>query len=426
MRDESVQHRTTGAVSVMRALCLTSLYPNQKQPRNGIFVEHRLHALAQDPSVDLRIVAPVPWLPEALGWSRRYRHFAGIPAREVRRGLTVSHPRYPTVPKLGMHAAPFLMAAALLPHLRRAEAEWGGFDVLDAHYLYPDGVAAALLGKALGKPVVLSAYGSDVSQLPRFPIPRHLIVRAVTAAHGVTTVCSALAQGLTKLGVPPERLTVILQGVDLELFQPAQDREDERRAANLAGQTIISVGHLIRRKGHDLAIEALALLPGVRLLIVGDGPEEGNLRRLAGACGVADRVTFLGHVDQSRLPALFSAADVTVNCSDREGLANVLLESLACGTPVAATAVWGSPELVTVPEAGTLFEERTPAAIAAGISMLLAAPPDRAATRRYAERFTWSAAARRHMAVLEGAVAGYEAIPRDVTSALPQPIGSAL
>jgi glycosyltransferase involved in cell wall biosynthesis len=147
-------------------------------------------------------------------------------------------------------------------------------------------------------------------------------------------------------------------------------------------------------KGHDLVIEALPSLPEVRLLIVGDGPFRPELEALAGSLGVSDRVRFLGRRPHEELPELYEAADALVLASMREGWPNVLLESMACGTPVIASGVGGIPEVVAAPEAGRILPERTSAAIAATVKSLFAAPPDRAATRAYAEKFSWEATTR--------------------------------
>jgi glycosyltransferase involved in cell wall biosynthesis len=260
----------------------------------------------------------------------------------------------------------------------------------------------------------MSALGTDVSLIPQSRLPRAMILKAIERAAAVTTVAGALRDGLIDLGADPAKLTVVEHGVDLDLFRPPADRAAVRAHMALAGPTLLSVGHLIDRKGHDFAIRATAMLPGATLMIAGDGPREGALRALAKAQGVDDRVRFLGHVDQQRLPDLYGAADATLSCSDREGIANVLLESLACGTPLVATPVWGSPEVVRVPEAGLLVAERTDAAIAEGAKRLLAALPDRAATRTYAQRYDWSATGRQHRAILAAAVADHRRLRAEI------------
>ena len=125
------------------------------------------------------------------------------------------------------------------------------------------------------------------------------------------------------------------------------------------------------------------------LLLAGTGPVESNLRSLAQELGVAERVRFLGRVAHEELSHVYSAADISILASSREGWANVLLESMACGTPVVATDIWGTGEVVASSEAGILVPERTPPALVHGVRSLLSNLPDRAATRSYAENFSW-------------------------------------
>ena len=390
----------------MKILVLSTLYPNAVQRRHGIFIEHRVAHLQAAAGDEVRVVAPVPWFPFKNPRFGAYADHARAPRNAERRGLPIVHPRFPTIPKVGMTAAPWLMAAALARPIAAVRRDFD-FDVIDSYYLYPDGVAAGLLGRWFDRPVVMSALGTDVSLIPEWRLPRAMILDAVERAAHVTAVCGALRDGLIDLGADPAKVSVVEHGVDLVLFRPPADRAALRREMALDGPTLLSVGHLIDRKGHDFAIRALAELPGVTLLIAGDGPRDAALRALAKEQGVADRVRFLGHVDQHRLPALYGAADATLSCSDREGIANVLLESLACGTPLVATPVWGSPEVVRVAEAGLLVAERSDAAIAQGAATLLANLPDRAATRRFGERYDWAETGRQHRAILAGAVAGY-------------------
>jgi teichuronic acid biosynthesis glycosyltransferase TuaC len=387
-------------MQTVRVLSLATLFPNAAQPRHGIFTLHRLSQLAAIEGIALRVVAPVPWFPSSHPMFGRYANYARAPRTSTQRGIEVVHPRYPAIPKIGMTVAPALMAAALLPQLLAIRATAFDFDVIDTYYLYPDSVAAVLLGALLHRPVLVTAFGSDVSLVPRYVLPREQLLWATRRAAAVTAVCRALKDRLSELGVPAQKIHVIHHGVDLSLFRPPADREALRRRLGFQCPTLISVGHLIQRKGHKFAIEALAVLSDTVLLIVGDGPDDQALRVLASHMGVADRVRFLGHVDQSLLPDLIGAADALVLCSDREGVANVLLEALACGTPVIATPVWGSPEIVTTPEAGLLLRDRSAASVVEGVRRLLALPPDRTATRQYAERFTWTDTAVRHAALI--------------------------
>jgi glycosyltransferase involved in cell wall biosynthesis len=389
----------------MKVLVLSSLYPNDVMRRHGIFIEHRI-AHTVKPGDEFRVMAPVPWFPFKSERFGAYADYAKSPRHAERRGIEIDYPRYPTIPRVGMTAAPFLMAAALVGRIAKLRKTFD-FDVIDSYYLYPDGVAAAMLARIFDRPFLMSALGTDVSLIPNWWLQKKMILDAVAASAATTCVAAALRTALVDMGASPDEVCVVEHGVDLELFRPPVDREATRAKLGFDGPTVISVGHLIDRKGHDFAIRAIATLPGVRLVIAGDGPRDADLRALADKLGVSDRVRFLGHVDQHQLPDLYGAADVTASCSDREGIANVLLESLACGTPLVATPVWGSPEVLRVPEAGVLTADRSDEAIRAGIAQLLANLPDRAATRRYGERYNWNETGRQHRALLAQAIEGH-------------------
>ncbi len=373
----------------LRLLTFSTLYPSDQRPNHGIFVENRLRHLVASGEIESTVVAPVPWFPAKVARFGTWAAYARTAQRETRHGIEVFHPRFPVIPKLGMSAAPWLLYRAALPLLRRLCATQSRPDAIDAHYVYPDGVAATWLGKRLGLPVVITARGTDVNLIPRYAIPRWLIRGAIRDAAALIAVSGALKQALVGLGAPSDKVTVLRNGVDTTLFRPPDDRVAARTALGLAGPTLISVGLLIERKGHHRVIEAMASLPGYALLIVGDGPERRHLTAMIERLGLVDRVRLLGARPHAELPALYGAADALVLASSREGWANVLLEAMACGTPVIASNIWGNPEVVRAPQAGLIIPSNSAEVIAAAARQLFANPPDRAATRAYAEQFSW-------------------------------------
>jgi teichuronic acid biosynthesis glycosyltransferase TuaC len=374
--------------STMRILTFTTLYPNAVWPQFGVFVETRLRKLVESGGISARVVAPCPWFPFASPRFGKYAGFAQIPRFEERHGLAIDHPRYPLIPRIGMNVAPLLLFAAVLPVLRRQIASGQGFEAIDAHYMYPDGVAAVMLGRALDRPVAVTCRGSDINEIANYHFAGQQIRWAAKRAAAIVTVSEGLRAQLGILGVHPEKVRVLRNGVDCDLFHPV-DRHAIRLRLGLTGRILVSVGNLVRLKGHELIIRALVDLRSTTLLIVGRGPERSSLEALAQSVGVADRVRFLEPVPQEQLRDIYCAADVLILASAREGWPNVLLESMACGTPVIATDIPGAREIIDAPEVGMLLPERTPESIVHSVETLLANPKTGAAIRAYAERFSW-------------------------------------
>jgi teichuronic acid biosynthesis glycosyltransferase TuaC len=395
----------TPRTAPIRLLTFSTLFPHAARPNHGIFVENRLRHLLASHEATSTVLAPVPWFPSRSARFGDWALNAGAPAVETRHGITILHPRYPVLPKVGMSVAPWLLYRAMLPRVARLLAEGHRFDAIDAHYVYPDGVAAVWLGRRFGLPVVMTARGTDVNLIPRYPILRRLIQNAIRDASALIAVSAALKEALVALGAPPEKVTVLRNGVETDLFRPPANRTSARAALGLKGPTLISVGGLIERKGHHRTIEAMRQLPGFDLIIAGEGPERARLSGLIAAHGLAYRVRLLGPRPHRDLPALYGAADASVLASSREGWANVLLESMACGTPVVASDIWGNPEVVRAPAAGVIYQPNTPEGIAEGVRRLFANMPDRTATRAYAEPFSWDETTQGQLALFRRVIA---------------------
>ncbi|HEX3416236.1 MAG TPA: glycosyltransferase, partial [Stellaceae bacterium] len=259
----------------MRILTFTTLYPNLLQPQHGIFVETRLRNLVASGVVSAHVVAPCPWFPFASERFGRYAVFARMPSGETRHGLQVEHPRYPAVPRVGMSAAPLALCAAILPFLRRQIRDGRDFDLIDAHYFYPDGVGAVLLGRALDRPVSVTARGSDLNLIAQHAVPRRWIRWAAQNADGLVAVSGGLKRRLIELGVGADGVRVLRNGVDLALFRP-HDREAARVALGFTRPTLLAVGNLVALKRHRLMVDALTYLPEVELVIAGEGPERAG------------------------------------------------------------------------------------------------------------------------------------------------------
>ncbi|PSU35581.1 glycosyltransferase family 4 protein [Photobacterium lutimaris] len=377
----------------MKLLTITTLYPNAADPKHGIFVENRLRQLRHHhPDVECTVIAPVPWFPFRHRVFGQYAQFASVPRVEQRYGIKVYHPRYTVIPKIGMELTPHTLEACLRKQINALKQEGLEFDLIDGHYFFPDGVAIANIAKQLNKPFTVTARGTDINLIPQYPRPLHQIKQVLQHSSHNLAVCEALRQTMIKHGADPAKTTTARNGVDLALFHLTEQKNQHALREKLGlpsqGRIFMSVGLLIERKGHHLVIEAMAAHPDAHLLIAGSGPNLNNLKQLTRKLHLNERVTFLGALNQSELARYFGASDLSILASNREGWANVLLESMACGTPVVATNIWGTPEVVKTADAGLLVE-RDSKSIAKGIGELLAHLPDRQATRRYAEQFSW-------------------------------------
>jgi teichuronic acid biosynthesis glycosyltransferase TuaC len=392
--------------SSRKLLLFSTVFPNAAQPHHGIFVRERMRGLP--PDVEVTVVAPVPWFPFVSGLRPGFR--PRVPREEVQDGVRVLHPRFLSVPAVlkcldGLFL--FLGALPAVWKLRR-QSQDTRFDAIDAHFIYPDGVAAALLGRVFRVPVLITLRGLLPLLIP-YALRRPQLRWALSRAARLIAVSESLRDAAVSFGVPADRVRVIENGIDPELFHPL-DRREARSRLGLPedGPLLVSVGTLSPRKGFHLVIEALPALAGVRYAIVGgagaEGAQQDELRGLAGRLGVADRVIFAGPQKREALATWYSAADLSVLASAHEGCPNVVLESLACGTPVVATPVGDIPRILDDLQVGRIVG-REVGALTAGIAEALAQPWDRGRIRARIEKRTWQAVGREVMEEIEEALA---------------------
>ena len=373
----------------------SSLFPSDVQPGAGLFVRERMFRVGAQ--LPMAVVAPTPWFPlQSLlrRWRPGFR--SGAPRYERQLGFDVWFPRFFSVPGVLKGLDGFFMALGALPrlwHLKRA----GRLDLIDAHFGYPDGYAATLLGRWLNVPVTITLRGTEQrhAQDPNIA-PR--LSRALRRAAQIIAVSQSLRRVALMVGVASDRVLVVGNGVDLQRFSPL-GRAEARRALGLQDDApvLVTVGGLVERKGFHRVIELLPALrarfPGLTYLVVGGPGPEGDmgpeLRRQVVELGLGDAVRFLGALPPARVREPLSAADVFVLATHNEGWANVFLEAMACGLPVVTTDVGGNAEVVCRPELGTVVPFGDSARLGEAIQQALVTRWDAAAIRRYAEDNTW-------------------------------------
>lgn len=379
----------------MRVLSFTSLFPNAVQPILGVFVYQRLAHVAKGNSNLIHVVAPVPYFPsclKGLRWSR----IAEVPRREKIGSLVVYHPRYLLLPGISMPLHGWLMYAGSR-RLVQSLHERIKFDCIDAHYVYPDGFAAVLLGRLLNLPVFVSARGTDINQFPSFPTIRPLIKWTLREATGIIAVSHALKAAMVQLGVPAEKISVIGNGVDVQRFG-LLERTEARQSLGLRKdvEALISVASLVPAKGHRSLISAFGQIasqhPKLNLYLIGDGPLHSELEGLIQEKSLVGRVSLVGSKRNEELKLWYNAANLSCLVSVREGWPNVLLESMACGTPVLATDVGGVREVILSEEFGVIVKQEVDA-IAQGLQFALHKDWNRETMADYAKSRTWDVVA---------------------------------
>jgi teichuronic acid biosynthesis glycosyltransferase TuaC len=388
----------------MRALVVTKIFPNAVEPLSAPFNRQQFVALGRHCEVE--VLAAIPWFPAASAlarWSSAGK-LGAVPRTDRIDGLRVTHPRVLYVPLVGHALSAGLYAASMLPSVLRRR---GRFDVLLASWAYPDGVAAIALGRALGIPTVVKLHGSDIDVLATRPMLRRQLAFALPRAARVVAVSRALAAKAGELGVLADRIDVVTNGVDSELFRP-RDRAAARAELGHPGDTrpwILYVGRVEADKGaHELAAafsRIAAARPDVRLVVVGDGRARETIEQALRP--LAERALFVGARPLPEIPLWMGACDVLTLPSHHEGTPNVLLEALACGRRVVATRVGGIPDVVHRPELGTLVPVGDAVALATALDETLAAPYDAATVAALGTRGGWDDSAVRLLASLERA-----------------------
>ena len=343
----------------MKILVVTSVFPNSKQYSLGIFVKERMFNVAKH--CELKVIAPTPWFPFARHLKRDYR--PKVPYLEIQNGIEVYHPRFFNIPKF------FKFLDGLFFFISTIVTVWNvrkyfKFDIIDSHFVYPDGFGAVLLGRVFKSPVTITVRGT-IKKLLKYPLIRVQIKYALKKSAKVFTVCNDLKEVVTKLGITEEKIVVVPNGVDIEKFIPVEkQRAREELGLPANKKIIVSVGGLVERKGFHRIISALPCIkksiPNIIYVIVGGCSVEGNykpvLQELVEKLKLREHVVFAGPQPHEKLFKWLCAADVFSLATSNEGWANVFLEAMACGLPIVTTDVGGNPEVITGEHLGFLVK----------------------------------------------------------------------
>lgn len=334
----------------MKVVCVTNLFPDNSRPEFAPFNRQQFVHLAE--RHELHVVSPIPWP------HRAKLALAGktpVAPDDCAGRLRAYYPTYLYTPKaLRSKYGSFYLFSIRSVFNRLANQLRP--DVVYATWAYPDCYAAVRAATPFGIPVVSRLHGSDINDYFRFPDRKRLILDAMRRSTAIVSVSKDLQRTLLGEGIDADKIHVVYNGVDRNVFYP-MERAEARRQLGLSDGTdiVLFAGNLKPVKRVDLLLGAVARLErgGAELHVVGDGPERNRLEKLAADLRISARVHFHGTVAHPSLGLWFNACNVFCLPSQNEGTPNVVLEALACGTPVVASDTGGIPEIV--PQGGGLL-----------------------------------------------------------------------
>jgi glycosyltransferase involved in cell wall biosynthesis len=302
----------------------------------------------------------------------------------------------------------YLLAPLAAIALRRAVGaalKQRRYDAVHVHWMIPNAAFVADQVVAHGTPLVISLHGSDVFVAERF-WPARVLGRRALARAGAVTACSRdLHRRSLRLGAVPSRTRTVPYGVDVSFFRPDRETRGIRQRLGVGGEAllVLAFGRLVEKKGFRYLVEAAARVPGLQLVVAGDGDLRAELETVARERGAP--VRFVGNLDRETLASALAAADIVAvpsvvdSAGNVDGLPNALLETLAAGRAVIASRVAGIPEVVADGVNALLVEPKDTSALIDGLRRLTADPDLRrrlgaAARRQAVETLSWQAAAR--------------------------------
>ncbi|MDA9179736.1 glycosyltransferase [Emcibacteraceae bacterium] len=381
----------------MDVLTITTLYPNELEPRHGIFIKNRLNALDELENFNRKVIAPVPHCPPLRKVFKKYQKYEALPEYENQEGIDVYHPKFITFPGGYFIDNATSMAKAAEEIIEQIYDTDNSFDFVDGQFLYPDGVAASIVAKAHKKPLILTARGSDVNYWMDDKKAREKILDAIDYAEKVICVSRALKEALLSYGVEEKKLVVIYNGVDPECFNTKAPINPLRE------EYYLTVGNLVPLKGHHITLNTFFEMPKQRLIIVGNGEQRSDLKKQAKDLGIQGRVQMIKHLDQKKLAEFYAGATATILMSSMEGMPNVVLESLAVGTPVVATNVGGIPEVINEHN-GLLLKERDEYNLLNAMEKVKETNWNREEIAKTVKEFRWHNVAKKQFAIYQEAI----------------------
>ena len=350
---------------------ITNLFPLPWEPNRATFNKQQFELLKDD--YNLSILIPIAFI----DW---FKH-----RKQIKQSEHIRYVPYFYLPKVGRRFYSVTMFLSILLHsgiwLRQRKPS-----IIMASWAFPEAVAASWLSRLYNTKFFFKVHGSDINLHGKIPARSKQILSAAKKSQGILSVSKALANELFAMGVEQDKIHVIYNGVSHDKFGLNYPTKN-------IGDYILYIGNLKHDKGVMELIEGFNQIkeqhPNLKLVFAGSGSMRETLVKYVSTYDIEEKVTFLGNVDHNELPAWLSNARALCLPSYNEGVPNVVLESMAAGTPVLATNVGGIPEVVDESICGKLIPPRDTNAVVKGLNELLACRFSRDKIKQHAAQFTW-------------------------------------
>lgn len=352
---------------------ITNLYPLPWEPNRATFNRQQFAQL--DDSYEKHVLVPV-------AFTEWFSH-----RKKIKQSANLRYVPYFYLPKFGRRFYSAMMFISIMLH--------SGYWLISkkpktllASWAFPEAVATSWISKLLNCPFFFKVHGSDINLHGKIPARAKQIVSASKKATGILSVSQALADEMVNIGVNKEKIHVVYNGVDHQKFRIINDESD-----NAVNGYILYVGNLKKEKGVMELLSGFAVIhkkyPGLKLLYAGPGNMSVPIRNQAKLMALSDKIELLGSVNHDQLPALISQARVLALPSYNEGVPNVVLEAMACGTPVLVSDVGGIPEVVDEHICGKIIAAKSDIAVAEGLDAILSTSWNREMIQQHSQQFSW-------------------------------------
>ncbi|MFH2138132.1 MAG: glycosyltransferase family 4 protein [Candidatus Omnitrophota bacterium] len=374
-------------------IIITHVFPNHLEPTGGLFNKYQIEEAGK--FCCIKVIAPLPWFPgiSVLGKRAEFSYAGRVQRKEMIGNIPVYHPLYFAIPKIGRFLHGFFYFFSIILLCQRLHKE-NSIEAIVSMYGYPDAFAGSLVALFLRKPHIIKLLGSDVNIISRKFLRGKFIRFALRRADEIIVMSDDMKEKVVELGVNSSKLTTLYNGVDKTIFKPIS-QDSARRKLGIEGEdmVVLFVGNFKRIKGIDFLLEAAKKLkadfPKLKFFLVGQGPLEYSYKNFVKKNRLDKTVKFLGVKTPEEIAMLMNGADILCLPSLNEGLPNVVLESISCGTPVIASNVGGIAEVICSDESGFLIKPGNTDSLVNALKRGLTKEWDRKEIFKRSSDFSW-------------------------------------